>query len=66
MRTSGSTLAYLIILGEVADEYRRRIAAAEEELSREMGTQVRLIVVDETRVAQLYIAADGARTGLEA
>ena len=66
VRESRSGLAYLVILGEVDDSYRRRVAAAEEDLSREMDMQVKLIVVDEARVAQLYVQAISGDSTLEA
>jgi hypothetical protein len=57
VRNADSPLAYLAILGKIDDEYRRRIAVAEEQLTTEMGKPVRFFVLDEATLAQMYLAA---------
>jgi hypothetical protein len=64
VRASGSPLAYLVILGDLDDGYRRRIAEAAAEMSIELGTPITFVVLDEKRVAELYVTALSQRPHL--
>lgn len=55
VRNSGSHVAYLFIMGELSDDFRRRLAEREEALSAELGRQVYFEVVEEGRIAELYV-----------
>ncbi len=55
IQNSGSHIAYLFILGELSKKFRHRISQAEERLSEELRSPVKFVVVDQDRIADLYI-----------
>jgi Restriction endonuclease len=57
---SNSSVAYLFILGDLTEEYRHRIDRAQEELSKGRDAPVELVVVDQERIAELFIAKFGS------
>ena len=55
VRNSGSHIAYLFILGELIDDFPHLIDQAAERLSEELKKPVKFVVVDQDRIADLYI-----------
>lgn len=55
IRNSNSHLAYLFILGELSDEFRRDVDRTAERLSEELGRRIELVLVDESRIADLCL-----------
>ncbi|MCM3724605.1 hypothetical protein M3226_02670 [Neobacillus cucumis] len=52
---SKKNVAYLFIMGELGEDYLKQIAELEEELSEEIGREVKLIVVQQERIAEMYL-----------
>ena len=61
IRNSGSEVAILFILGDLTDEYRRRLDLRREELQRDIGRPVKFEVVDQDRIAEMYLAHLGSK-----
>ena len=57
VRNSESSLFYLFIIGDLSDEYTKKIYAKQEELSGELKRHIEFRVVDQNRIAELYILA---------
>ncbi len=55
IRNSSSDLAYLVIMGEMTEEYRGMVLELEKKLSNELDRSISLRVVDQERVADLYL-----------
>ena len=60
INNSDSEIAILFILGDLNDEYRRRLDLRGEELQRDIGRPVKFEVVDQDRVAEMYLAYIGS------
>ena len=60
INNSGSEIAILFILGDLTDEYRRRLDLRGEELQRDIGRPVKFEVVDQDRIAEMYLAYIGS------
>lgn len=60
INNSGSEIAILFILGDLTDEYRRRLDLRGEELQRDIGRLVKFEVVDQDRIAEMYLAYIGS------
>lgn len=61
IKNSGSEIAILFIFGDLTDEYRRRLDLRGEELQREIGRPVKFEVVDQDRIADMYLAYLGPK-----
>ncbi len=58
---SESSLAYLFILGNLPEEFDRKMALLESKLHEKLGRAVNLIVVDQERIAELYLDSLASR-----
>lgn len=52
---SESPIAYLFIMGELPDDYPKAIDQAELEMEEQLGRPISFVVVDQSRIASLYI-----------
>jgi hypothetical protein len=59
IRNSGASIAYLMILGNIDDEYKATLEARQVELETELKRPVRLCIVDEEAIATHYLRAIG-------
>lgn len=57
IRNSGAGLAYLLILGDITPQFRHQLEQQQEELELERGHSVRLVLVDQDAIADMYIKA---------
>jgi hypothetical protein len=60
--TSG-TLAILFILGELTDEFHGNLKKRQERLSRKLGREITFEVIDQDRIAELYVQYIHQRLG---
>ena len=60
IENSNSEVAILFILGDLTDEYRRKLHLKEEELQRDKDRPVKFEVVDQDRIAEMYLACLGS------
>jgi hypothetical protein len=56
IRNSESQLAYLFILGHLSPDFRKALELRQEALTKELGRPVLFELVDEDRIAELYVA----------
>jgi len=57
IRNSESNIAYLFIMGVISAEYQKKIDKKAEELSKEFGRKIIFYVVDQERIAELYLSS---------
>lgn len=57
IRNSGAGLAYLLILGTITPDFRSELERRQEELEAELGRSVRLILLDQDAIADMYMSA---------
>ncbi|MBW8004026.1 MAG: hypothetical protein FVQ80_18870 [Planctomycetes bacterium] len=55
MKHITSDVAYLLIMGDLVDECRRKIDKKQEELTHKFGKIITLKVVDQERIGELYL-----------
>lgn len=55
IKNSGSRIAYLFIFGELSESFLHGIDQAAERLSDELKKPIELVVVDQDRIADLYL-----------
>ena len=53
---SNSSLFYLFIIGELTEEYRKKIYEKQEEMSIKLKRSITFIIVDQDRIAELFIS----------
>jgi hypothetical protein len=63
IRNTGGTLALLFILGELSNEFRGNLQKRQEKLSRELGREISFEVIDQDRIAELYVCYISQRLG---
>ena len=55
VRNSESTIAYLVILGNLTDEFNRNLDDAEDALQSDLGRDVKFRTIDQDEIAKLYM-----------
>jgi len=63
IRNTGGTLALLFILGELSDEFRGNLQKRQETLSKELEREISFEVIDQDRIAELYVCYISQRLG---
>jgi len=62
VRNTDSTRAFLFILGDLTDEFRRNVQKRQEDLTRVLGREITFEIIDEDRIAELYVRAISERS----
>jgi len=62
VRNTGSPLAFLFIMGDLTDEFRGNLLKRQEELSRELGREISFELIDQDRIAELYVRSISQRS----
>jgi len=57
IRNSGSSIAYLFILGELTEQFRSSLDRSQEALSSELQREVTFRVLDQSAIADLYLSS---------
>ena len=55
VRNSESTIAYLVILGNLTDEFNQNLDDAEDALKSDLGRDVKFRTIDQDEIAKLYM-----------
>jgi hypothetical protein len=55
IRNTDGTLALLFIMGDLTDEFRGNLQKRQETLSRELGREITFELIDQDRIAELYV-----------
>jgi hypothetical protein len=50
-----SSLALLFIVGDLTEDFRNAVLARQEHLSRELGRNITFEIIDQDRIAELYV-----------
>jgi hypothetical protein len=54
IRNSGARVAYLFIIGDLTDEFKRGLETRKKALENELGHELLFEIVDQDRIAELY------------
>ncbi len=56
IKNTDCSRAFLFILGDLTDGFRQSLQQRQEKLTRELGREITLEVIDQDRIAELYVS----------